>query len=262
MKTYPKISVITISYNSKNTIEDTIASVITQDYENKEYIVIDGGSNDGTKDIIQKYATTIDFFISEKDNGISDAFNKGISHSTGDLIVFINSDDKLLPNALAKVAEGYDEETDIFCCNLILWDAHTGDKRILYPSTDFPVMPFFRRPAHQGAFIKNNLYKRIGTYDTSIRYAMDLDFLMRATREGAVFKHINQPVAIFKLGGATNESIFKKRKEYLLIIQKNGGSWLQAHVFYAFLVFTQTTKKLLRLTGIDWIRKIRYKTVS
>ena len=59
--------------------------------------MIDGGSNDGTKDIIQKYATTIDFFISEKDNGISDAFNKGISHSTGDLIVFINSDDKLLP---------------------------------------------------------------------------------------------------------------------------------------------------------------------
>ena len=261
MKIFPKISVVTISYNSKDTIEDAITSVITQDYKNKEYIVIDGGSNDGTKDIIQRYANDIDFYISEKDNGISDAFNKGISHSTGDLIVLINSDDKLLPNALVKVAEEYDEKTDIFCCNLILWNAKTGDKRILLPSTDFPVMPFFRRPAHQGAFIKNDLYKRIGTYDTSIRYGMDLDFLMRATRVGAVFKHINQPVAVFRLGGATNESIFKKRKEYLHIIRKNRGTWLQAHIFYGFLVFTQTIKKLLRLTGIDWIRKIRYKAV-
>jgi len=261
MKTYPKISVITISYNSKETIEDAITSVITQNYENKEYIVIDGGSNDGTKDIIQKYVDNIDFYISEKDKGISDAFNKGISHSTGDLIVLINSDDKLLPNALTTVAENYDEKTDILSCNLILWNTKTGDQRILFPSTYFPVMPFFRRPAHQGAFIKSDLYKKIGTYDISIRYGMDLDFLMRATRTGAVFKHINQSVAVFRLGGVTNESIFKKRKEYLYIIRKNGGTWLQAHIFFIFLVFTQTTKKLLRLTGIDWIRKIRYKAV-
>ena len=183
--------------------------------------MIDGGSNDGTKDIIQKYVDHIEFYISEKDKGISDAFNKGISHSTGDLIVLINSDDKLLPNALTTVAENYDEKTDIFSCNLILWNSKTGDQRVLFPSTDFPVMPFFRRPAHQGAFIKSDLYKKIGTYDISIRYCMDLDFLMRATRTGAVFKHINQSVAIFRLGGATNESIFKKRKEYLYIIRKN-----------------------------------------
>lgn len=261
MRAYPKISVITISYNSKDTIEDTITSVITQDYENKEYIVIDGDSNDGTKEIIQNYSSNIDYYISEKDDGISDAFNKGISHSSGDLIVLINSDDQLLSGALAKVAESYDKDTDIFCCDLILWNAQTGDKRIMHPSTDFPVTPFFRRPAHQGAYIKKDLYKRIGMYDISIRYAMDLDFLMRATQAGAIFKHINQPVAIFKLGGATNDSIFKKRKEYLYIIRKNGGSWFQAYIFYVFLVFTQTIKKILRLTGIDWIRKIRYKTV-
>lgn len=259
MDNLPKISVITISYNSYNTIETTIRSFITQDYDNKEYIIIDGGSNDGTVDIIQKYNTQIDYYCSEKDNGISDAFNKGIRHATGDLIVLINSDDYLLPGAMTSVARQYDTTTDIFSCNLILWNDQSGDKRIIKPSTDFPTMPFFRRPAHQGAFVRKDLYKRIGTYDTSIRYAMDLDFLMRATRCHATFKHIDTEVAVFRLGGATNHSIFKKRKEYLAIVRKNGGSWLQSHIFYAFLVFTQTIKKLLRLTGIDWVRKLRYR---
>lgn len=262
MRTLPKISVVTISYNSKDTIEDTILSVIKQEYVPKEYIVIDGGSDDGTTDIIEKYSDHIDFYLSEKDNGISDAFNKGIRNANGDIIVLINSDDMLLPDALSKVAGNYDEQTDIFCCNLVLWNDKTGDKRMLHPSTDFPVMPFFRRPAHQGAFIRKDLYNRIGLYDTSLHYAMDLDFLMRATQAGAVFKHIDQPVAVFRLGGATNESIFKKRKEYIYTVRKNGGSFLQSYIFYTFLVLTQTTKKLLRLTGFDWVRKIRYKTAE
>ena len=124
------------------------------------------------------------------------------------------------------------------------------------------ILPFFRRPAHQGAFITKALYERIGLYDTEIRYAMDLDFLMRATRQQATFRHLDINVAVFRLGGATNESIFKKRKDYLAVVRKNGGSWLQAQLFYAFLVFTQTTKKALRLTGIDWVRKIRYRSAS
>lgn len=262
MNTLPKISVITISYNSKDTIEKTIQSVVSQDYANKEYIVIDGGSTDGTTDIIRQYSSDISYFVSEPDNGISDAFNKGIRHATGDLIVLINSDDYLLPEALQNVAQHYDTATDIFCCNLILWNDRSDEKRIIKPSTDFPTMPFFRRPAHQGAFITKALYERIGLYDTEIRYAMDLDFLMRATRQQATFRHLDINVAVFRLGGATNESIFKKRKEYLTIVRKNGGSWLQAQLFYAFLVITQTTKKALRLTGIDWVRKIRYRSAS
>ncbi len=262
MNRLPKISVVTISYNSKDTIEKTINSVISQDYDNKEYIVIDGGSKDGTTDIIRQYSSDISFFVSEPDNGISDAFNKGIRHATGDLIVLINSDDYLLPEALKNVAQHFDTSTDIFCCNLLLWNENTGEKRIIKPSTDYPTMPFFRRPAHQGAFITKALYERIGCYDTEIRYAMDLDFLMRATKHHAIFKHVDINVAVFRLGGATNDSIFKKKKDYLTIVQKNGGSWLQSHLFYAFLVITQTTKKALRLSGIDWVRKIRYRPAS
>lgn len=256
---HPKITIVTISYNSARTIGETLRSVVSQDYDNKEYIVIDGGSYDGTTDIIKKYNEYIDFFVSEPDKGISDAFNKGISHSTGDLIICINSDDFLLPGALTEVAHHYDEETDIYSCDLLIFNDKTGERRVLHPSTDFPLMPFFRRPGHQGVFVNKKTYKQLGTYDTSLKYAMDLDFLMRATTAKVKFKHVDTPVAVFRLGGATNESIFKKRKEYISLIRKNGGSNLQAYTFYAFLVCTQTLKKILRLTGIDWVRKIRYR---
>ena len=165
--TIPKITVITISYNSSATIEETLKSVTTQDYKNMEYVVIDGGSTDGTQSIIDRYREHISFYVSEPDRGISDAFNKGIAHSTGDLIVCINSDDQLLPGALEKVAAYYDEETDIYSCDLLLLDTRTGEKRIQHPSTHFPLMPFFRRPGHQGVFVTRKAYERLGGYNTT-----------------------------------------------------------------------------------------------
>lgn len=257
--TKPRITVITISYNSSATIEATLASVTAQAYEDMEYVVVDGGSTDGTQSIIDRYRQHIAFYVSEPDRGISDAFNKGIRHSTGDIIVCINSDDQLLPGALQKVAEHYDGETDIYSCDLLLLNTQTGEKRVQHPSTHFPLMPFFRKPGHQGVFITRQAYDRLGGYDTSLHYTMDLDLLMRATAAGMKFKHVPETVSVFRLGGATNESIFKKRKEYVALIRKNGGSWLQAYIFYGFLICTQTVKKALRLTGTDWIRKIRYR---
>lgn len=262
MTQQPKISVITVSYNSSSTIEKTIKSVIEQDYINKEYIIIDGNSDDGTQKIISEYIKDIDVFISEDDNGISDAFNKGIRQATGDLIVCINSDDYLLPNILTTVASQYDGSHDIYCGNLILWDEATDYKSIIKPSLHFPPMPFFRKPAHQGMFITKELYICLGLYDEKIKYAMDLDLLMRATKHRAKFKHMDFNVAVFKLGGATEDSIFKKRREYVYIIHKNSGSLFKAYIFYVFLMFTQTTKKILSKTGFDLVRRIRYQSFS
>ena len=101
----PKISIITICYNSAQTIEKTIQSIVEQDYTNREYIIVDGLSTDNTLSIVNKYSKQIDVIISEKDKGISDAFNKGITRASGDIIVLINSDDILLPDALSKVAQ-------------------------------------------------------------------------------------------------------------------------------------------------------------
>ena len=97
-----KISVITISYNCKDVIEDTILSVIGQTYTNIEYIIIDGASTDGTFDVIKKYADKIDFWISEPDKGIYDAMNKGLKHATGDWVIFMNAGDSFYNNTVIE----------------------------------------------------------------------------------------------------------------------------------------------------------------
>ena len=103
----PKISIVTIAYNCVSEIEDTIKSVISQQYDNKEYIIIDGASTDGTMDVVNKYKDDIDVIVSEPDRGRSDAFNKGIEKSTGDYIVMMNAGDLLAEDALNKFAKSY-----------------------------------------------------------------------------------------------------------------------------------------------------------
>ena len=259
----PKISIVTIAYNSASSIAATIESVLANDYTNKEYIIIDGASTDNTLEIVGQF-NGIDRIVSEPDNGISDAFNKGISHATGELIVFINSDDILLPGTLKRVAEEYsDGGADLYCCNVVMQDIISGHKCREVPSTDFPLMPFFRHVAHQGLFATKASYEKFGGYDTNVRWPMDLEFLMRAYRMGAKWKYINHDAAIFKSGGTTNQhSIFKKRKDYLYIVRKNGGSWLQAWTFYSFLVATQLAKKILNLMGKNLGQRLRYKNAE
>ena len=174
-----KISIITICYNSAKTIERTIQSVVSQDYANREYIIVDGLSSDSTMDIVGKYKDQIDIIVSEKDQGISDAFNKGIRRATGDIIVMINADDILLPGALSKVAQVWTPEIDILATNVIMKDAETGYECRETPSTTFPLMPFFRHVAHQGAYISRECYQKYGLYDINIRWPMELEYLMR-----------------------------------------------------------------------------------
>lgn len=255
-----KISIVTPTYNSKSTVEDTIKSVLSQNYDNLEYIIIDGGSTDGTLDIIYKYEEHFARIVSEKDNGISDAFNKGIANATGDVLCFINSDDVMLPGSLQAVADGYDGENDIYCGNVLLENPDTGYKCREVPSTRFPIVPIFCHVAHQGMFVTLDAYRRFGTYDTAIRYPMDLDFLVRATRLGARFKYIDYDIACFRAGGATATSIFKKRKDYIRLVRNNGGTIIQAYFFYIFLCTTQIVKKLLSLVGgADFGQKLRYR---
>lgn len=259
----PKISIITITYNSSSSIATTIESVMADDYANKEYIIIDGASTDNTIDIVYQFKG-IDRIVSEPDKGISDAFNKGIQHATGDLIVFINSDDILLPGTLKRVAKEYSkDDADLYCCNVVMQDITSGYKCREVPSTDFPIMPFFRHVAHQGLFATKESYNKFGGYDTNVRWPMDLEYLMRAYRMGATWKYINHDAAIFKSGGTTTQhSIFKKRKDYLYIVRKNGGSWLQAWTFYSFLVATQLAKKILNLIGKNLGQRFRYKNAN
>lgn len=254
-----KISMITVAFNSAQTIERTILSVKAQNYENLEYIIIDGGSTDGTQEIVMKYEDIVTTFISEKDFGISDAFNKGILLSNGELVGIINSDDYLLPNALNEVAKVFDGYSDIYMGKIFIEYAN-GQKIVEVPSKSFPIVPLFRHVAHQGMFVTRNAYQKFGMYDVEVHYPMDLEFLMRAYINGAKFRFINVILAVFCYGkGVTNDDFRKKKKDYIYIVKKNGGNKFQANIYWLSIATINFIKSYLNRILPDLSFRIRYK---
>ncbi len=255
----PILTVVTICYNSVVTLEETIQSVIGQDYEKLDYVIIDGGSTDGTLDIIARYKDRLGYYCSEPDKGISDAFNKGILHAKGDLIVIINSDDILLPGALATVARHYEEGVDIYRGNVIIRNKETGFTGRDIPSMKFPLMPFFVNVDHQGTFVAASAYKRWGLYDLNFRYMMDHDFLARCYQGGARFKYIPADLAEFRLGGVSVASISAKKYDLKHIVLNNGGGRLLAEFcYFYFLSFDCVKRVIIKCLGIDFLKRLHY----
>ena len=252
----PKISVITITYNSKVTLEETIKSVVGQDYENKEYIIIDGASTDGTLDIIAKYREHIAVVVSEKDNGISDAFNKGIAHATGDVIGIINSDDLLLPGALSTVAKHYAQDIDVYSGNVQIWNYDTGEYYMRIPDMQFHGFGQEFKSAHPSRFIARKAYEKYGVYSVDLHYKMDVDLLVRFLKKGAKFVHIDEALTKFRVGGASSDNISKKKYDYYAVVMNNGGTrkdyyrlWWKAYIRYY----------IKRISLMLFGEKLRYK---
>lgn len=235
----PKISIVTITYNSEATLEETILSVTGQGYDNLEYVIIDGGSKDGTLDIVEKYRDRIAVVVSEPDKGISDAFNKGIRKASGEIIGIINSDDILLPGALAKIAEAYNPKTDVYSGLMYYWNDKTDEKILYRPDLTFDKLKLQYSVTHQSRFIRKDAYERFGLFQVEMRYMMDIDLLCRFYKKGAVFQLVDAPLAMFRSGGTTNDTIYKKKEDYRMFVKNYGGSkwdfrwiWLQAVVKY------------------------------
>jgi glycosyltransferase involved in cell wall biosynthesis len=172
----PKISIITVVKNSKETIEKNIQSLMNQNYKNYEHIVIDGGSTDGTVEIINKYRKNINHFISEKDNGIYDAMNKGIDKANGDIIGILNSDDFFYNNALSIVKKYFEEfeKIDFLFGSVDKYTLQHG----YYPNRIYWTFGFYT--SHSvGFFIKSNVQKRVGYYNTKYKYSSDYDLFYR-----------------------------------------------------------------------------------
>lgn len=209
-----KISIITVSYNSASTIEQTIRSVIEQSYSNIEYIIIDGGSTDGTVDIIRRYADKIAYWRSEDDDGIYDAMNKGIQVATGDYIQIIGSDDCLCSTStIQQVVDSIDAGTDIFSAaryevdekrRIQILTTNETAKNVR-PNT-LPWMP------HTGIFVKSS-YMKTHLFDTSYKIGADYKFILSAYMDkNVVFQYVDFPVAYFSLAGVSN-SISSELKE-------------------------------------------------
>ncbi len=194
------ISVVTIVYNGAPYIERAVNSVLSQDYADIEYIVVDGGSTDGTLDILQKYKDRIQEIISEPDEGISDAFNKGISQCSGDVVGLLNADDQYAPDALKMVAANYRGD-GIYYGNMQMLE--DGAPSGIY----FPDHQFLEKDmtlCHPATFISRNLYQKWGVYRKDFRYAMDYELLLRMKSSGVEFIKINDLLAIMATGGVSD----------------------------------------------------------
>ena len=177
-KDWPKISIVMPSYNQSNFIEKSIQSVISQDYQNKEFILIDGGSDDGTVEIIEKYSDKFDYFVSESDRCQNEAVNKGMLKATGDYIGWLNSDDTYEPNALNKVGEYLRENPEIDLLygqathmdkegNVLSWHAEPYDEDRLFHHRD--IIPT------QACFFRRKCLAYTGMLDTSLKWNGDWD---------------------------------------------------------------------------------------
>lgn len=244
---HPKISIVTITYNSEATLEETIKSVVSQDYDNLEYLIIDGGSKDHTLDIVNKYRDKIAVVVSEPDKGISDAFNKGIRHASGEIIGIINSDDFLLPGALTTIAEHYDPSVDVYSGNVVFWNEDTGDEESSIPEISFDKLKLQYGVAHPSRFIRKDAYEKYGMYGLDFRYNMDIDLLCRFYKNGAKFIHVDRDLAKFRMGGTTADNIYKKKGDYIKFVENYGGSkwdfrkiWAKAIIKYNMIKLSTT----------------------
>jgi glycosyltransferase involved in cell wall biosynthesis len=225
MNSNSKISIITSVFNGAETIEDCIKSVLRQTYSNIEHIIIDGGSTDGTIDIINKYQDKISKWISEPDNGIYDAMNKGIALSTGGIIGFLNADDVYADNMVLKQVASVFAEPAIDACyaDLVYVDRFNLNKTIRYwKSCDFKDNLFNKGwiPPHPTFFVRRNIYDKFGNFDLDYRLAADYELMLRfLVRYKIRSVYIPKIFVKMRVGGATNKNITNRIKQNIEIYQ-------------------------------------------
>jgi glycosyltransferase involved in cell wall biosynthesis len=206
------ISVVTPSYNQAQFLEETILSVLNQDYPYLEYIIIDGGSSDGSVDIVRKYEERLAYWVSEPDRGQSHALNKGIGRATGDILFWLNADDICLPGAFSKVAEAFSQQPPP---RIVIGQAYIidhegkllGQRESQFTSwADYATRKCDIRQV--AAFFDRKLFNELGGVDESLEYAMDTDLLLRFTR-------LHYPLII---------------NEYLAAYRKHGGTKFKSNL--------------------------------
>lgn len=206
-----KISVITVCLNEVKLIEKTLASVINQTFRDFEYIVIDGGSTDGTLEIIARYRDKIDKFVSEKDEGIYDAMNKGISLSEGEYVIFINGGDFLVNDRVFERVFDNNPSEDIIYTNgvILLYKDFYLIKR--FPEKITRTFMYMDTLPHQNAFCKLDLLKKCGGFDKSLKIAADYDLFLKALYKfNASYFYLPIYIAVNNLDGVSNQRKFKK----------------------------------------------------
>lgn len=230
------LTLITVTFNACAALEETILSVQQQNYKNLEYLIIDGGSTDGTLEMVNKYAEVVSSFVSEPDNGIYDAMNKGLKRATGDVVGFLHADDRFahsqVLNDVMRVFES--KKPDVLYGDLqyvtsfeplkVLrhWKSGTFNRQLISKGW---------MPPHPTVYFKRALLKQIGYFDTSFKIAADYDWVLRLLlMEKVSIDYLPEVLVCMATGGASNKSIGnilqKSREDYRAIRQNKVGGWL------------------------------------
>jgi len=226
-----KISIITISYNSSNTIKETIDSVLSQDYDDIEYIIIDGKSTDDTIEIIRSYGDKISYLISEQDDGLYDAMNKGIRAATGDVIGILNSDDFYYTNhVISDVAEVFifNNIESVYGDLLYVDTIDTDNIRRYWKSGDFDLKKMRKgwTIPHPTFFVKKEIYNKFGLYSISLKSASDYEMILRLLYKNKIsVSYLPKIMVKMRIGGISNYSIwnrFRGNNEDYLSWKMNG----------------------------------------
>lgn len=259
---FPNISIVTPSYNQAQFLERTILSVLNQNYPNLEYIIIDGGSTDGSVQIIKKYGKYLRYWVSEKDKGQADAINKGFQKSTGEILGWINSDDTYLPETFYKVVRNIKQNpyVDLIFGNIYFIDE--SDKRIgelRFTEFDFNTLIYEGGNLHQtGTFWKKRIYDKVGGLNSNYKFCMDYDFFCRVAKVGKLC-HMRDFLANFRMHANAKSSTIshigcKEHKEIMRrYIPKDLNKWdLQ---YRKFICVTRRFYKYIMQGDINYILK-------
>jgi glycosyltransferase involved in cell wall biosynthesis len=207
------ISIITVCFNSVKTIEETIQSVLAQSYSEIEYIIIDGGSCDGTKEVVAKYAHKIAHVISEPDKGIYDAMNKGLKLARGEVIGLLNADDVYANNeVIAKIAKVMNSHSLDACFgDLIYFSSQNPEKIVRYWRSNHFVRGAFAKgwcPPHPTFFVKRDVYTQFGLFDTSYAMGNDVELMMRFLEKHQIqSEYVPEILVKMRVGGVSNRGL-------------------------------------------------------
>jgi glycosyltransferase involved in cell wall biosynthesis len=230
-----KISIITICKNSSKTIVNTIESILSQKSDDVEYIVVDGASTDNTINVVHGFNDAIDTFVSEPDDGISEAFNKGISLAKGEVVGLINSDDSLLPDTIQKVVDYFEEHSDVQVLHgdILLYKGARFVKRVKpagrwwYPWR----LVLFNHPA---TFVRKSVYDKYGIFSLNFKIAMDVEIYLRWIKSDVKIRYLEEPLVVMHYGGLSDSQPFEGYRESRIAFLKHGYSWFIVYPLYVF----------------------------
>jgi glycosyltransferase involved in cell wall biosynthesis len=247
-----RVSVITVSYNCADTIADTINSVLSQTYPSVEYIIMDGGSTDGTAEIVKSYGDRITKFVSAPDNGIYDAINKGIRIASGDIVGVLHSDDFFCnENIIGQVASAFMEnETDAVFGDIRFVDRKDTTKIVRYYSSKNFRISRFRfgyMPAHPSFYVRRSLFEKLGYYKTDYKIAADYELVLRYLLINRIrYIYINLPFVSMRTGGVSNKSF----KSHIILNREIAKACRENGVYTNYiLIYLKYFTKIFEFAG-------------